>query len=63
MTDPIGSVTGSVISDPAKGSIHQVAAAVQRLPACNGWTFWCVKRKGRKTVSACELRVREQHNL
>ncbi|MBI1208752.1 MAG: site-specific DNA-methyltransferase [Azospirillum sp.] len=23
-----------------KGSIHQVGAAVQGLPACNGWTFW-----------------------
>ncbi len=22
------------------GSIHQVGAAVQGLPACNGWTFW-----------------------
>ncbi len=23
-----------------RGSIHQVGAAVQGLPACNGWTFW-----------------------
>jgi len=37
---------GSVISDLARGSIHQVAAAVQHLPACNGWTFWCVLRQG-----------------
>jgi modification methylase len=37
---------GSLISDLAKGSIHQVAAAVQHLPACNGWTFWCVVRQG-----------------
>jgi modification methylase len=22
------------------GSIHQVGAAMQGLPACNGWTFW-----------------------
>jgi modification methylase len=37
---------GSLISDLARGSIHQVAAAVQHLPACNGWTFWCVLRQG-----------------
>jgi len=24
-----------------RGSIHKVAATVQGLPACNGWTFWC----------------------
>ncbi len=23
-----------------KGSIHQVGAALQGLPSCNGWTFW-----------------------
>ncbi|MBI3517399.1 MAG: site-specific DNA-methyltransferase, partial [Proteobacteria bacterium] len=38
---------GSVISDLARGSIHQVGAAVQHLPACNGWTFWCVERQGK----------------
>jgi modification methylase len=52
---------GSVIADLAKGSIHQVAAAVQHLPACNGWTFWCVVRQG-KLVSIDLLRqqAREQ---
>ena len=29
-----------------KGSIHQVGAAMQGLPACNGWTFWHVEEKG-----------------
>jgi modification methylase len=38
---------GSLISDLARGSIHQVAAAVQHLPACNGWAFWCVLREGK----------------
>lgn len=38
---------GSLIADVIKGSIHQVAAAVQSLPACNGWTFWHVERDGR----------------
>lgn len=29
------------------GSIHQVAAAMQGLPACNGWTFWHFDAQGR----------------
>ena len=37
---------GSLISAQHRGSIHQVAAAVQGAPACNGWTFWMVERKG-----------------
>jgi modification methylase len=37
---------GTVISADAKGSIHQVAAEVQGAPACNGWDFWYVERKG-----------------
>jgi len=37
---------GTVISADAKGSIHQVAAAVQGAPSCNGWSFWCVERNG-----------------
>jgi modification methylase len=28
------------------GSIHQVGAAVQGLPSCNGWTFWHVEKRG-----------------
>ncbi len=38
---------GSLISDKNKGSIHSVGAALQGLPACNGWTFWYIKRSGR----------------
>jgi modification methylase len=37
---------GTLISAEHKGSIHQVAAAVQGAPACNGWTFWMIERKG-----------------
>ncbi len=28
------------------GSIHQLGAAVQGLPSCNGWTFWHLERRG-----------------
>ena len=37
---------GSLITADAKGSIHSVGAAVQGAPACNGWTFWHLEKKG-----------------
>jgi modification methylase len=37
---------GTLVSSEAKGSIHKVAAEVQGAPACNGWEFWYVERKG-----------------
>jgi modification methylase len=37
---------GSLISAEHKGSIHSVAAQLQGAPACNGWAFWHVERKG-----------------
>ena len=38
---------GSLISKDAKGSIHSVGAHLQGLQACNGWTFWHIKRSGK----------------
>ena len=29
-----------------QGSIHQMGAAVQNAPSCNGWTFWHMERDG-----------------
>jgi modification methylase len=31
------------------GSIHKVAATVQGLPTCNGWTYWCYESGGELT--------------
>ena len=31
---------GTLVCDDATGSIHRIAAHVQGLDACNGWTFW-----------------------
>lgn len=36
---------GSVKSDSAEGSIHQVGAAAQNAAACNGWEYWHFKDK------------------
>ncbi|WP_297255050.1 site-specific DNA-methyltransferase [Bosea sp. (in: a-proteobacteria)] len=41
---------GTLILGPAVGSIHKIGALAQGLPACNGWTFWHVERKGGLTV-------------
>ena len=46
---------GTLISADHRGSIHQVGAAVQGAPACNGWAFWCYKVDG-KLVSIDTLR-------
>jgi modification methylase len=38
---------GSIISAHHRGSIHQVGAAVQGAPSCNGWTFWMTEKAGK----------------
>ena len=37
---------GTIICADHRGSIHQVGAAVQQAPACNGWQFWCIDVEG-----------------
>ncbi|MGH7153386.1 MAG: site-specific DNA-methyltransferase, partial [Acetobacteraceae bacterium] len=37
---------GTIIAGKLRGSIHQVGAAVQNAPSCNGWMFWHVERDG-----------------
>ena len=37
---------GSVASKDNSGSIHKVGAHVQGAEACNGWTYWHVRRGG-----------------
>ena len=38
---------GTLIGDDIKGSIHQVGAALEGAPSCNGWTYWAFKRDGK----------------
>ena len=38
---------GTLISADHKGSIHQVAAQLEGLPSCNGWTYWSFRRDGK----------------
>jgi modification methylase len=53
---------GTVISADFRGSIHQVGAAVQGAPACNGWTFWHVKM-GEQFVAIDVLRQKVRAEL
>jgi modification methylase len=39
---------GTLIADDVKGSIHQVGAALEHAPSCNGWTYWHFKREGQQ---------------
>ena len=38
---------GTLVSADSKGSIHQVGAALEGAPSCNGWTYWHFKREGK----------------
>ena len=46
---------GSIACKDASGSIHKIGAHVQGAEACNGWTFWHV-RKGPNLVPIDMLR-------
>jgi modification methylase len=55
---------GSLVCQDATGSIHKMGAWVQGSEACNGWTFWHV-RKGKDYVPIDLLRqqVRSELNV
>ena len=38
---------GTLIAAEHRGSIHQVGAALEGAPSCNGWTYWHFRREGR----------------
>ncbi len=37
---------GTLVGLDVKGSIHQVGAALEGAPSCNGWTYWHFRRDG-----------------
>ena len=39
---------GTLSSDKLTGSIHQVGAAIDGAPSCNGWTYWSFIRDGQR---------------
>jgi len=52
---------GTVISGEAKGSIHQVGAAIEGAPSCNGWTYWHFMRDGEPVlIDALRQQIRAE---
>ena len=51
------SADGSLVCGQSRGSIHQVGAAVQNAPSCNGWTFWHMELEG--VLTAIDVLRRE----
>jgi modification methylase len=51
---------GSIRCGRAQGSIHQVGAAVQEAPSCNGWAFWHVEQPGGRLRLLDEYRAEIQ---
>ena len=41
---------GTLAGDSVVGSIHQVGAKLEGAPSCNGWTYWCFKRDGKRVL-------------
>ncbi len=39
---------GTLVASDTKGSIHQVGAALEGAPSCNGWTYWHFSQEGRR---------------
>jgi len=37
---------GTLVAADVTGSIHQVGAALEGAPSCNGWTYWNFRREG-----------------
>jgi len=55
-------IDGSLISENFKGSIHTLAAKLQNLPSCNGWTFWYKSEKN-NSISINLLREKVRSEL
>ena len=41
---------GPLAGNRVVGSIHQVGAKLEGAPSCNGWTYWCFKRDGKRAL-------------
>jgi modification methylase len=48
---------GTLRCGKASGSIHQVGAALQEIPSCNGWLFWHVEMRNGRLRILDELRA------
>jgi modification methylase len=68
LTSPRGATAkvradGTLIANEVKGSIHQVGAALESAPSCNGWTYWHFKRDGQRvSIDVLRQQIRAEMN-
>lgn len=48
---------GTIKNEIMEGSIHQVGAAAQNAPACNGWVYWYFEDENKNLICIDELRA------
>ena len=54
---------GTLIADDIKGSIHQVGAALEGAPSCNGWTYWNFRKEGKMiSIDVLRQQIRSEMN-
>ncbi len=54
---------GTLVGQDVKGSIHQVGAALEGAPSCNGWTYWTFKRDGKVVpIDVLRQQIRAEMN-
>ena len=54
---------GTLVASDVKGSIHQVGAALEGAPSCNGWTYWNFKREGKQVpIDVLRQQIRAEMN-
>ncbi|MCG6904859.1 MAG: site-specific DNA-methyltransferase [Rhodobacter sp.] len=54
---------GTLVASDVKGSIHQVGAALEGAPSCNGWTYWQFKRDGKQVpIDVLRQQIRAEMN-
>ncbi|MBM9593460.1 site-specific DNA-methyltransferase [Rhodobacteraceae bacterium MCCB 386] len=52
---------GTLVAAAVSGSIHQVGAALEGAPSCNGWTYWAFVRDGvRVPIDVLRQQVRAE---
>ena len=52
---------GTLIADQVTGSIHQVGAALEGAPSCNGWTYWHFRREGQEvSIDVLRQQIRSE---
>ncbi|MCK0168561.1 site-specific DNA-methyltransferase [Jannaschia sp. S6380] len=52
---------GTLAGEGVAGSIHQVGAAYEGAPSCNGWTYWHFKREGKAVpIDTLRQQIRDE---